>query len=139
MPTDHPLKKQPFVSLEDFGRHKLLSHTEAGKNRFYQVVLKPEGIKPPRLMTVGSHHAIVAMVAAGFGLSVFPAWAVRSALEANGICARPITGGGLPLTWRVVHLAHSRIPAHQKAFVDTLVQLRVDDIGALPDCPVAVQ
>jgi LysR family transcriptional regulator for metE and metH len=138
MPADHPLNSRAFVRLEDFARYKLLSPTETEKNKFYQVVLKPRGIEPLRLMTVGSPHAIVAMVAAGFGLGVFPAWAVRSALAENGICARPITGGGLPLTWRAVHLAHSRLPAYQKAFVDILVQLRVDDIGALPDCPVAV-
>jgi DNA-binding transcriptional LysR family regulator len=100
-------------------------------------VLKPRGIEPLRLMTVGSPYAIVAMVASGFGLGVFPAWAVRSTLAENGTCARPITASGLPLTWRVVRLSHPRIPAHQEAFVDILVQLRVDDIGALPDCPLA--
>jgi LysR family transcriptional regulator for metE and metH len=139
MPVNHPLSASPYVRLSDFDRYKLISHAENEKNKFYQFVLKPNGIEPVRLMTVGSPHAIVAMVAAGFGLGVFPAWAVQSALAENGIQARPITRGGLPLTWRVVYLRQRQLPAYQEAFVHLLGQMKVADIGALPDCPVAAR
>ena len=139
MPVGHPLSGERFVRLESFGSHKLLSHVETGKSKFYQFVLKPRGIEPARIMTVGSPHAIVAMVAAGFGLGVFPAWAVQSALADDGIDARPITETGLPLTWRAVYLTHRRLPAAQEALVGMLSGLDLSDIGALPDCPVPVE
>jgi LysR family transcriptional regulator for metE and metH len=138
MPPGHPLGDRPFVRLTDFGDHKLISHAENQNNKFYQFVLKPKGIEPKRLMSVAAPHAIVAMVAAGFGLGVFPAWAVTSVLAENGIVSRPITKNGLPLTWRAVHLRHRNTPSHQAAFIQILRRLHLDEIGALPDCPVAV-
>jgi LysR family transcriptional regulator for metE and metH len=137
MPASHPLSAGPFVRLSDFGRYKLISHAEEDKNKFYQFVLKPRRIEPSQLMTVGSPHAIISLVAAGFGLGVFPAWAVQSALADDGICTRPITEDGLPLTWRAVHLRLRATPAYQEAFIDILGGLKVGDIRALPDCPAA--
>lgn len=138
MPPGHPLCDLPYVRLTDFGRHKLISHAENQNNKFYRFVLEPRGIEPKRIMSVAAPHAIVAMVAAGFGLGVFPAWAVTSVLADNGIVSRPITEDGLPLTWRAVHLRHRNMPAHLAAFIQILHRLRLDEIGALPDCPIAV-
>jgi LysR family transcriptional regulator, regulator for metE and metH len=137
MPGDHPLGGAAFVPLAAFRQYKLISHASRRRNRFYRQVLRPKGIEPAGLMTVGASHAIVAMVAAGFGLSVIPAWAVRSAVEAGVILARPITRGGLPVTWRAVYLKESRLPVYQQAFIQIITRLNVDGIRALPDDPAS--
>jgi LysR family transcriptional regulator, regulator for metE and metH len=137
VPTDHPLGGAAFVPLDAFRLYKLISHAPKRRNRFYRQVLRPKGIEPAGLMTVGAPLAIVAMVAAGFGLSVIPAWAVRSAIEAGGILARPITRGGLPVTWRAVYLKESRLVVYQQAFIEIITRLNVDGIRALPDDPAS--
>jgi LysR family transcriptional regulator, regulator for metE and metH len=137
MSTGHRLSRQSHVRLADFGRYKLITHVERSQSKLYQLMLKPKGIEPLGLMTVSSPQAIVALVAADFGLSVFPAWAVRSAIAAGSICARPITRTGIPVTWRVAYLRTRRLPAHYRALINFLQDLGVSDIGNLPDDPAA--
>jgi LysR family transcriptional regulator, regulator for metE and metH len=135
MSVGHPLSRQPHVSLADFGRYKLITHVERSQSKIYQLMLKPKGIEPLRLMTVSSPQAIVALVTADFGLSAFPAWAVRTAVSAGSICARPITSTGIPLTWRAAYLKTLRMPAYYRAFIQFLQDLGISDIGSLPDDP----
>jgi LysR family transcriptional regulator for metE and metH len=135
MATAHPLCGQAFIRYTDFRHHKLIIHVEKAQSKIYQQMLRPRGIEPKGVMTVSSPQAIVAMVAADFGLSAFPAWAIRSTLAGGSICARPITRAGLPLTWRAVYLKTRMMPTYHKAFIQALSRLEVADIGALPDDP----
>lgn len=99
MPADHPLSSRSYVHFEDFARFNLISHSEKAQNRFYNVCLKPKRLQPRQFMTVGQPHAMIEMAASGFGISVFPRWAITGFLETIGITARPITRIGLPVTW----------------------------------------
>ncbi len=123
MPKDHPLSTQSYIRFEDFNRFNLISHAEKALNRFYQLVLKPSGVKPKRFMTVGQPQAIIEMVASGFGISVFPRWAVRSSLETDDITARPITKKGLPVTWRAAFLKNSQRPVFQQEFINIVSKM----------------
>lgn len=127
MSEDHPLSGQSCIQVEDFCRFSLISHREKGANRFYQLVLKPRGLEPKRFMTVGQPHAIVEMVASGFGLSVFPRWALNSSLETNGITARPITKDGLPATWWAASLKNTQPPVFQQEFVNIISKMNLED------------
>lgn len=127
MTEDHPLASCSFIQLADFSGYNLISHTDQGRNRFYQHVLKPKKIEPKRIMNIGAPQAILEMVSAGFGISIFPQWAVGEALKTSKIVARPITLRGFPLTWHAVHLAHSNIPIYQQEFVRSISQLKVTE------------
>lgn len=127
MPADHPLAARSWVRYEDFGTFNLISHSEKGTSRFYQLVLKPRGLAPKRFMTVGQPHAIVEMVAAGFGLGVFPRWALNSSLEANGITARPITQSGLPVTWYAIFLKNHQVPIFQQEFINIISKMNITE------------
>lgn len=125
MQAEHPLASCLFVRLEDFTSSNLISHAERGKNRFFQQMLRPKGIEPKRIMNVGAPQAIVEMVAAGMGISIFPRWAVSEALRTWPIVARPITPRGLPLTWHAIYLTHANIPIYQKEFITSISHLNV--------------
>jgi len=129
LPENHPFSAQPCIHLQDFSRMNLISHAEKGKNRFYQAVLKPKGIEPKRLMTVGQSNAIIEMVASGFGVGVFPRWAVQDSLTATGIIARPITRNGLPITWNAAFLQNSNIPVFQDEFINIVSKLNLTTIS----------
>lgn len=125
MDQEHPLTACSFVQLSDFAANNLISHSEKSRNRFYQQVLKAQNIEPKRIMNVGAPQAIIEMVAAGFGIAVFPRWAVAEALNVWGIAARPITPRGFPLTWHAVHLNHGNIPIYQQEFIRGIRRLNV--------------
>jgi LysR family transcriptional regulator for metE and metH len=135
MPEDHPLADCSFVKLDDFGGQNLISHTDKGRNRFYQEVLKAKGIEPKNVMNIGVPQAIIEMVAAGFGLTTFPRWALTEALKTWKIAARPITPSGFPLTWHAVYLTHSNIPMYQQEFVRSISHLNVTEQTIARDYP----
>lgn len=120
MPEDHPLAACTFIRLDDFSDQNFISHTDKGRNRFYQDVLKVKGVEPKKIMNIGAPQAILEMVAAGFGLTAFPRWALAEALKNWKITARPITSGGFPLTWHAVYLTHNNIPAYQQEFIRSI-------------------
>ena len=128
MPEDHPLATCSFVQLKDFSKNNLIfAHTDKGKNRFYQQILKPKDIEPKKIMNVGAPQAIIEMVAAGFGISIFPRWALTEAVKTWKIVARPITPKGFPLTWHATHLTHSNIPIYQQEFIKSISGLNVTE------------
>ncbi|MFH1980682.1 MAG: LysR family transcriptional regulator [Pseudomonadota bacterium] len=125
LPIDHPLKARPHVQLEDFKSVNLISHSEKARNKFYLAALKPLDIEPVKYMTVGHPQAIIEMVAAGFGVSIFPNWAIRSSLENGSITARPITPRGLPVTWHAALFADSNPPGFQKEFINIVSKMNL--------------
>ncbi len=127
MQANHPLSSCNCIQFEDFRGNNLISHAEKGKNRFYQQVLKAKGIEPKRIMNVGAPQAIIEMVAAGFGISIFPRWAIIEALKTWPIVARPITPRGLPLTWHAVYLSHTNIPIYQQEFIRNISKLNITE------------
>ena len=133
MNGDHPLAACGFIRLEDFGDHNFISHTDKSRNRFYQQILKPRDIEPKKIMNVGAPQAIIEMVAAGFGVAIFPRWAVAEILETWQIVARPITPRGFPLTWHAVYLAHSNIPIYQQEFIRSISRLNITEQTVVAD------
>jgi DNA-binding transcriptional LysR family regulator len=87
--------------------------------------LKAKGIEPKKIMNIGAPQAILEMVAAGFGLTVFPRWALAEAMNNWKIAARPITAGGFPLTWHAVYLTRGNIPIYQQEFIRSISRHQV--------------
>lgn len=73
-------------------------------------------------MVVGQSNAILEMVAAGFGISVFPGWAIRT-LQTYAITVRPITRAGFPVTWRAAFLNNRQIPIFEQEFINIVSKL----------------
>lgn len=132
MPQDHPLSSRPWVAIEDFSKYGLISHAEKRLNRFFQVILDPAGIEPKRYMTVDQLNAIIELVASGFGISVFPMWAVKGSLDACGLAAKPITRSGLPVTWYVAFLHKHQPPLYHEEFIQILMRMDLEQAGAAP-------
>ncbi|MCP3901722.1 MAG: LysR family transcriptional regulator substrate-binding protein, partial [Desulfobacteraceae bacterium] len=127
MNNDHSLSMQSYVELKDFDGKTLISHAEKDNNKFYHLALKPQGIKPRRFMTIGQPQAIIEMVAAGFGIGVFPKWAVKSSIKANKLCALPIGKKGLPLTWNATFLKDSVLRVFHKDFINIVSKMSLTD------------
>lgn len=132
MRVDHPLAGCEFIRYEDFGDENFISHSDKTKNIFYQQVLKERGIKPKRLMNIGNPQAILELVAAGFGLAIFPRWAIGNADKHWPIVGRPIGARGFPLTWHAVFLAHNNTAIYQQEFIRCIGESQIADNQHLP-------
>lgn len=125
LPDDHLLTACSYIRWEDFHDICLISHTDKNNNRFYQQILKPKGIEPKRFMTVGQPQAAIEMVASGFGISIFPRWAVQNSLQTYKIAAIPITRTGIPLTWSATFLKTHEVLVYQKEFVNIVSKMNL--------------
>ena len=126
VPADHILSGRQYVNIEDFSRFKLIAHAEREKNRFFQALLKPQGIEPKRYLTVDQPQAMLEMVVAGLGVGIFPAWAVREAVRNGLVTALPLTAEGIPVKWHAVSLPAGTVPIIQHEFVKIIGQLKVN-------------
>ena len=125
MERHHPLAGQKYVRLQDFQDLNMISHAEKEESKFYELFLQPNKIEPKRFMTVGQPLAIVELVASGLGVSVFPLWAVTSAVAEGKLVARKISQKGVPLTWRAQFLRVNNTPVYQREFVRMLQNVDV--------------
>ncbi len=125
LPPDHSLSTKPFLQLKDFQNLDLISHTEKAGNKFYQMLLNPNGIEPRRLMTVGQPQAIFEMVASGFGVGIFPQWAIKTQLSQARVIALPITQKGLPLSWYAVSLRNTSMPIFYQEFINIVSKINI--------------
>lgn len=125
MENDHPLAKQDYIRLQDFDGISLISHTEKDQSKLYELLLQPQGVEPERFMTVGQPQAIVELVTSGFGVGVFPLWAITSAVEAGTVAAKPITKSGISLTWAALSLHSNNLPLYQQEFVRMMQKKKV--------------
>lgn len=125
MERGHPLSGQSYIRVEDFHDINLISHAEKRESKVYELLLQPKGIEPKRFMSVGQPQAIVELVMAGLGVSIFPLWAITSAVETGGLVARPISRNGIPLTWNALSLKGNNTPIYQQEFVRMIREMNI--------------
>ncbi len=106
MPTDHALTAKPFLDFKDFDDASLIFNSDRGKTIFNRYGLVPVDTKPKKMMTVGQPQAIIEMVMSGFGLSLFPRWAVASLVKENKIA------------WHIAFLNDKDLSVSQKEFIN---------------------
>jgi len=139
LPRDHPLGTQSHIRLEDFQAINLISHRGKKENRFYQAALLPRGIEPRRFMTVEDPHAIIELVAAGFGISMAPMWAVRSFAAQGRVQTLPVTRSGISLSWYAAFLKEDHVPGFHREFIQMVSQLNIAASSSSMALPRAVQ
>ncbi|MCP4022127.1 MAG: LysR family transcriptional regulator [Desulfobacteraceae bacterium] len=128
IPLDHPLIVKSRIEFEDLANENVIIHSEKARKNYVELGFKPRGIIPKKHMIVSQPPAIIEMVAAGFGVSFAPNWAVRSAVETGRVAARPLTRTGLPIQWNAAYLKNRELTIFQKEFLNMAGRLNLDKI-----------
>jgi LysR family transcriptional regulator for metE and metH len=103
MHSDHELASRNYGDYADFNDFSLITHAEKAKNRFYLAFLQKRGVEPQKVMAVGAPQAILEMVVAGFGIAIFPKWAIAGFSELYPLVYKPISAKGHPMTWHAIY------------------------------------
>ena len=118
---DHPLARRAYVREEDFAGEHLIMYDLAEEESFLlRDVLGPAGARPRRISRVPLTEAILELVRAGLGVSVFARWAVAPQVEAGALVALRLTRRGLRRTWRAETLPGLLEHDYARAFVRLL-------------------
>ncbi|WP_208353774.1 LysR substrate-binding domain-containing protein [Pseudaestuariivita rosea] len=95
LPADHPAAHQDSVSLEAIAREPLVIPARSHRPILFDVIQNhffAAGLQPRILQEANERHMIIAMVAAGLGVSLVPQWV--SQFSRDDVVYKPLTGGG---------------------------------------------
>jgi len=89
----------------------------------YERFFQPAGIVPKTINRVESVSAILAMVNAGYGASILPAWCVADAAAGGRVIVRELSPGPIDLSWSL-YGALKDAENRQHVMTATVVALR---------------
>lgn len=119
------LATKPFLLAEDFEGTNLISYQDPIKGDIYNDYLSPAGIEPAKLIRADQPEAAVELIKSGFGISLFPKWAIKSHLASGVLCGRSFSKQGVYLEWKAIQLKGKAIPAYQHEFVRLIVDKNI--------------
>ena len=105
LPADHPAASDAEVSLETVASEPLVIPARSHRPILFDVIqnhFSRAGLSPRILQEANERHMIIAMVAAGLGVSLVPQWV--SQFQRTDVVYRPLKGGGpmvdVHVAWR---------------------------------------
>jgi LysR family transcriptional regulator, regulator for metE and metH len=120
LPPDHPRAGQPHLAPADFtGEHLLLYTADPRDSTVVRELLAPAGVTPAQVSYVPATGALLELVKAGVGVSVFARWAVAPEVRQGSLVAIRLGERGIYRTWS----AAVRPGAVQPLALGTLVTL----------------
>jgi LysR family transcriptional regulator for metE and metH len=100
VPRSHALAGRRHLTARDFRDECLVCHfPDLERNVFAREVLSPAGVTPRRVQAVQLTGAVLAMVAAGRGVTVIPRWVLGKEARSRDFVAVRVTPRGLFRVW----------------------------------------
>ena len=132
LPADHPLRKAPYLTAEDFASQTLITYAAPKEElSIFKEVLHPAGVKPRRWIAMQLTEAMIEMVRAGQGIGVMARWAAAPQVRKGALLAKHITRQGLPRKWSAAWIKRRRPPAYLTDFVRVLSRTSSPAVTAL--------
>ncbi|MEW6989902.1 LysR family transcriptional regulator [Colwelliaceae bacterium 6441] len=119
--TKHKSVGKNFLTAKDFIEETYVTNsTVPEKDREYELFFKPEGILPKKVLQVGFNDAIVELVKANIGISIFSQRQLSRYSNDDDIAIIPLGENGLKLYWHLVYLNQPNIIESATSFVELL-------------------
>ncbi|WP_212004851.1 LysR family transcriptional regulator [Chitinophaga sp. HK235] len=105
LPGRHPLAGRKSLSAEDFATENLLAYDVAEESGAYSVLQQFFRESPPASITrLQLTEAIVEMIHAGMGISIFANWAIAPYLKNRDLVTLPLKSPLRKRTWKAAYL-----------------------------------
>ncbi len=118
-----------FLNLEDFRGSRLITYADPIKGDLYRDYLAPFGIEPDKIIKVEQPEAAIELVRNGFGISVFPRWAIKGFLDSGELVARSFTKKGYFLEWYVLHRSDIQLAPYHHEFIRLMQEERTSTLS----------
>ena len=97
---DHPKANRAHLTAADFADEHLLLYTaDPRDSTVVRALLQPAGVEPADVSYVPATEALLELVKAGVGVSVFARWAVAPQLAERSLATVRLGEGGIRRTW----------------------------------------
>lgn len=121
MPPQHPWHTKKFITEKDFQGARLISIFDKSQDLFHQY-LSASGIVLDRFMQIDQPGAVIELVKAGLGVSIFPRWSVANYLKAGALKACALTQAGMRLAWIAAYLDQDQSPRYQTDLLRLMIE-----------------
>ncbi|WP_448568010.1 LysR family transcriptional regulator [Thalassotalea ganghwensis] len=126
--TQHKKAGKDYLLAEDFVDETYVTNAAVPeKDREYELFFKPANVIPRKVLQVGYKEAIIELVNANLGLSVFSKRHITPYLKHHDIQTKPLGIAGLKIHWHLVYLKQDAVKQPAELFVRLLQQ----EIGEL--------
>ncbi len=100
---DHPYAGREFLIGEDFRDIDYVTYSLEHEHGFEgEKLFRPGKLFPGSVIKAGNSDAVLAMVEAGFGLSVLSRWAVAEQENSGRLITKRLTKDGIFVTWNAL-------------------------------------
>lgn len=103
VPRGHPLARRATLAAADFAGEPYVTYStviEPGLEN--DLLFEPARAWPRRFLRAGTAEAALALVAAGFGLTILSRWAVAAHPDRARLVERPLAAPGSGVVWHAV-------------------------------------
>jgi len=114
---DDPIVRKKKFSPQDLKGRKYISLTSSEMDTIYNTMIHPAGVQLEGFWTVEQPEAVLSLVRDGFGVTVFPKWALSQDLKAGRLAAVSLLPGGFQATWHAVRLRAGKYPLYHERFI----------------------
>ncbi len=106
---DHPFANRDYLLGEDFRGIDYVTYSMEHETGFEgDRLFRPGNLYPGSVIKAGDCDSVLAMVEAGFGISVLSRWAVRDHEERGRLVTKRLTEEGLFVTWNALSRRRER-------------------------------
>ena len=127
--TDHHLSKKKAVTFQDLSAERFIMREKgSGTRKLVEELFAAEQCAPDILMETSNTEFIKQLVQRGDGVSLVVSEAVTEELKGKRLAAVPLRGQKVYLDVNIAWLKDQVLSPPAKAFVDTLIGLKSDDI-----------
>jgi LysR family transcriptional regulator for metE and metH len=100
---DHPYADKEYLVSEDFREIDYVTYSLEHEPGFEgERLFRPGNLFPRSVVKAGNSDAVLAMIEAGFGLSVLSRWAVAEHEKSGRLITKPLTEEGIIITWNAL-------------------------------------
>jgi LysR family transcriptional regulator for metE and metH len=100
VPAGHSKAGRAFLDAEDFSEESYVTDgTTRETGREFERLFEPSGVRPRKVLRAGHTEAVIALVRAGFGLTILTRRTAEPYLRPAGLVVIPLTAKGLFLEW----------------------------------------
>lgn len=119
----HKNVDKAYLTAADFVDETYLTNsTVAEKDREYELFFKPESVIPRKILQVGFKEAIIELVKANLGISIFSRRQITPYLKQHKIRTIPLGEQGLKIYWHLVYSNQHEIEQPAALLVKLLQQ-----------------
>jgi LysR family transcriptional regulator for metE and metH len=116
----HPMAAKAYLQPKDFRGETLYVSPSHSTSSVYLRMLRTAGIRPKEVSEIPVTEAILALVKAGFGMTILAQWAVQPYLDNREYRPFPITARGLRRKWYAVIRSSKSPPDYLSALLQAL-------------------